>query len=80
MRRRLPGSRFCVLFYPGFATYAPQIVPALDAKDICHFDFGELFHGESDPRYYLAEDDKHPNAAAFQIVATSLMIHGSIVG
>jgi len=72
VRRRLPESRFCVLFYPGMSTEAPQIAPALTAHDICHFDFGQLFRGDSDPRYYLREDDRHPTPAAYQRVAAAL--------
>ena len=72
VRRRLPDSRFCVLFYPGWSNYASRIIPALTAKDICHVDFGQLFRGDSDPVYYLREDDKHPTPAAYQRVAASL--------
>lgn len=69
-RERLRGSQLLMVFYPG-CRLASGLIPLLEARGIRYLDLSQSFEGISPPNI-LSIYDRHPNAGAYERVASSI--------
>jgi len=71
LARQFPESRFVVVAYPG-SRLSRRLAPLLAARGVDLLDYSDLFD-VSDPRYFLAPEDRHPTALANRLLARLLV-------
>ncbi|MHA2203815.1 MAG: hypothetical protein ACW991_09010 [Candidatus Hodarchaeales archaeon] len=69
-KKQFPESDFYLLIYPG-SQYASLLKGFLDKRKIPYLDYSKLFN-RSDPKYFIAPEDLHPNAYSNQIVSEKI--------
>jgi hypothetical protein len=69
-KEQFPLGEFYVVVFPS-SLYGDNLIRELKDKDIKILDYSKLFD-RHDPKYFLAAEDRHPNALAYEIVARRL--------
>jgi hypothetical protein len=69
-KQQFPLGEFYVVVFPS-SRYADNLIRELKDKDIRILDYSKLFD-RLDPKYFLAAEDQHPNALAYELVARRL--------
>jgi hypothetical protein len=70
-KKQFPESDFYLLIYPG-SQHASILKSFLEKSDIPYLDYSKLFN-RSDPKYFIAFEDLHPNAYSNQLVAQKIV-------